>query len=103
MLLLVRMTYGAFLATNVPTSGTEIWNSPSVSSSTASRASSARSTSSISSTTGSSDRIASIRGRSARNCSEKKTLSWLAMRSTDVLMSGASWTISAIFSRSIWV
>ena len=44
---------GRASAMNVPISGTETWNSPSVSSSTASSASSARSTSSISRTTGS--------------------------------------------------
>ena len=59
----VSTTYGGCSAVNVPTSGTEIWNSASVSSSTASSASSARSTSSISSTTGSSERIASSSGR----------------------------------------
>ena len=66
MLLVVRITYGGRFATNVPTSGTETWNSASVSSSTASSASSARSTSSISSTTGSSERIASSSGRAAQ-------------------------------------
>ena len=55
MLLEVSTTYGGVLVVNVPTSGTETWNSASVSSSTASSASSARSTSSISSTTGSGD------------------------------------------------
>ena len=63
MLLLVSTTYGGVFVVNVPTSGTDTWNSASVSSSTASSASSARSTSSISSTTGSSERIDSSSGR----------------------------------------
>ena len=103
MLLLVRITYGGCFATNVPTSGTETWFSASVSSSTASSASSARSTSSISSTTGSSERIASSRGRGARNRSEKNTLSCAPIRSTADSRSGASATTWPIFSRRIWV
>ncbi len=88
---------------NVPTSGTETWNSASVSSSTASSASSARSTSSISSTTGSGERIASSSGRAARKRSEKNTLSWAPIRSTASSRSGASATTWPIFSRRIWV
>ncbi|SLJ82281.1 Uncharacterised protein [Mycobacteroides abscessus subsp. abscessus] len=70
MLLEVRITSGACRAVKVPTSGTEIWYSPRISSSTASNASSARSISSISSTTGSVERIASSSGRGLRNRSE---------------------------------
>ena len=103
MLLLVRITYGGCFATNVPTSGTETWNSARVSSSTASSASSARSTSSMSSTTGSSERIASSSGRAARKRSEKNTLSCAPIRSTAEFRSGASATTWPIFSRRIWV
>ena len=87
----------------VPTSGIEICHSESSSSSTASSASSARSTSSMSSTTGSSEVIASSSGRGARNRSEKKMLSCLAIRSIDSFRSGASAMNSPIFSRRICV
>ena len=103
MLLLVRTTYGGVLVVNVPTSGTETWNSARVSSSTASRASSARSTSSISSTVGLGERIDSSSGRGARNRSEKNTLSCAPIRSTAAPRSGASATTWPIFSRRIWV
>ena len=63
MLFEVRITYGGVFVVNVPTSGTDTWNSASVSSSTASSASSARSTSSISRTLGSSPRTDSSSGR----------------------------------------
>ena len=103
MLLLVRMTYGGCLVVNVPTSGTDTWNSARVSSSTASSASSARSTSSMSSTVGSGERIASSSGRAARNRSEKNTLSSALIRSTAVATSGVSAMTLPSFSRSIWV
>ena len=103
MLFEVRITYGGVFVVNVPTSGTDTWNSASVSSSTASSASSARSTSSISRTLGSSPRTDSSSGRAARNRSEKKTLSCAPIRSTASLRSGASATTCPIFSRRIWV